>query len=68
MNLISKLQRPKYTETHTRITVYLDNEVAEILDSICLEKGNKSVIVNESLKDCFEKLKREQIKWKIPSK
>jgi hypothetical protein len=68
MDLISKLQRPKYTETHVRACVYLEKEVAEVLDSLCLEKGNKSTIINEALKDCFEKLQRQNIKWRIPSR
>lgn len=61
-NVINK-RRKKYTDINTRITIYIENEVAEQLDAICTEKGMKSQIVNDVLKDFFNKIKNKPLKW-----
>lgn len=44
-----KSKKPKFEDTHKRDTVWIRNDLKEILDDNCVDRGDKTRIINEAL-------------------
>jgi hypothetical protein len=65
VNVYKKKER--FEDTHTRQTYYIENDLIKQLHEFAgFEKGVKTKVVNDAIREHLKKIKNKPLKWDIP--